>query len=243
MGVFRLNGQSKRDWSSIVRSCKASQSPVYPIRDAILAVNHASCPSSQSGCGRRASVRTDSSSRHGKVRTAHVLRYGPPGPLFPRLLPWRRLSSCIWPSVCIAFAWTSGRYVSRAFASSALCGAFQDLGSFLPQPREVHPGPHVALTPDAGRVRRPLDCLHCPDSDQPSVPLREAARCDRILSHRIVFPQPAREPEPVRDPAQTRASHEWTEKKRTLAEGTLILDYICSCGNGHGKLRHDTTSV
>ena len=34
----------------IVRSCKASQSPVYPIRDAILAVNHAFCPSSSSSC-------------------------------------------------------------------------------------------------------------------------------------------------------------------------------------------------
>ena len=39
LGVFRLNG------SSIVRFCKACQSPVYPIRDAILAVNHAFCPS------------------------------------------------------------------------------------------------------------------------------------------------------------------------------------------------------
>ena len=45
LGVFRLKGQPKRDGSIIVRSCKASQSPVYPIRDAILAVNHASCPS------------------------------------------------------------------------------------------------------------------------------------------------------------------------------------------------------
>ena len=45
LGVFRLNGQSKRDGSIIVRSCKAIQSPVYPIRDAILAVNYASCPS------------------------------------------------------------------------------------------------------------------------------------------------------------------------------------------------------
>ena len=45
LGVFRLNGQPKRDGSIIVRSCKASQSPVNPIRDAILAVNHASCPS------------------------------------------------------------------------------------------------------------------------------------------------------------------------------------------------------
>ena len=45
LGVFRLNGQPKRDGSIIVRSCKASQSPVYPIRDAILAVNHVSCPS------------------------------------------------------------------------------------------------------------------------------------------------------------------------------------------------------
>ena len=37
MGVFRLEGQSKRDGSIIVRFCKARQSPVYPIRDAILA--------------------------------------------------------------------------------------------------------------------------------------------------------------------------------------------------------------
>ena len=40
----RLNGQPKRD-GMIFGSCKATQSPVYPIRDAILAVNHASCPS------------------------------------------------------------------------------------------------------------------------------------------------------------------------------------------------------
>ena len=46
--VFRLNGQSKRDDGMIFGSCKAIQSPVYPIRDAILAVNHASCPSSSS---------------------------------------------------------------------------------------------------------------------------------------------------------------------------------------------------
>ena len=45
LGVFRLKGQSKRDGSIIVRSCKASLSPVYPIRDAFLAVNHVSCPS------------------------------------------------------------------------------------------------------------------------------------------------------------------------------------------------------
>ena len=38
MGVFRLKGQPKRDSGSIVRSCKASQSPVYPIRDAFAAV-------------------------------------------------------------------------------------------------------------------------------------------------------------------------------------------------------------
>ena len=41
----KLNGQSKRDDGMIFRSCKASQSPAYPIRDAILAVNHVSCPS------------------------------------------------------------------------------------------------------------------------------------------------------------------------------------------------------
>ena len=45
LGVFRLKGQSKRDGSIIVRSCKASLSPVYPIRDAFLAVNHVFCPS------------------------------------------------------------------------------------------------------------------------------------------------------------------------------------------------------
>ena len=45
LGVFRLKGQPKRDSGIIVRSCKASQSSVYPIRDAILAVNHVSCPS------------------------------------------------------------------------------------------------------------------------------------------------------------------------------------------------------
>ena len=43
--VFRLKGQPKRDSGIIFGSCKASQSPVYPIRDAILAVNHVSCPS------------------------------------------------------------------------------------------------------------------------------------------------------------------------------------------------------
>ena len=52
LGVFRLNGQSKRDDGMIFRSCKASQSPVYPIGDAILAVNHASCPSSSSSAPR-----------------------------------------------------------------------------------------------------------------------------------------------------------------------------------------------
>ena len=44
LGVFRLNGQPKRDGSIIVRSCKASQSPVYPIRDAFAVVEHPSCP-------------------------------------------------------------------------------------------------------------------------------------------------------------------------------------------------------
>ena len=42
-----LNGQPKRDDGMIFGSCKASQSPVYPIRDAILAVNHVSCPSAR----------------------------------------------------------------------------------------------------------------------------------------------------------------------------------------------------
>ena len=50
LGVFRLNGQPKRDGISIVRSCKASQSPVYPIRDAFAVVEHPSCPSSSSSC-------------------------------------------------------------------------------------------------------------------------------------------------------------------------------------------------
>ena len=48
LGVFRLKGQSKRDSGIIFRSYKATQSPVYPIRDAILVVNHAFCPSSSS---------------------------------------------------------------------------------------------------------------------------------------------------------------------------------------------------
>ena len=50
LGVFRLKGQPKRDSGSIVRSCKASQSPVYPMRDAIAVVEHPSCPSSSSSC-------------------------------------------------------------------------------------------------------------------------------------------------------------------------------------------------
>ena len=45
LGVFRLKGQPKRDDGMIFGSCKAIQSPVYPIRDGILAVNYASCPS------------------------------------------------------------------------------------------------------------------------------------------------------------------------------------------------------
>ena len=51
--VSKLKGQSKRDSGIIVRSCKASQSPVYPIRDAFLAVNHASCPSLSSRAPRQ----------------------------------------------------------------------------------------------------------------------------------------------------------------------------------------------
>ena len=51
--VSKLKGQSKRDGGIIVRSCKASQTPVYPIRDAILAVNHASCPSLSSSAPRQ----------------------------------------------------------------------------------------------------------------------------------------------------------------------------------------------
>ena len=50
LGVFRLKGQSKRDSGSIVRSCKATQSPVCPIRDAVAVVEHPSCPSSSSSC-------------------------------------------------------------------------------------------------------------------------------------------------------------------------------------------------
>ena len=50
LGVFRLKGQPKRDGSIIVRSCKASQSPAYPIRDAVAVVEHPSCPSSSFSC-------------------------------------------------------------------------------------------------------------------------------------------------------------------------------------------------
>ena len=53
LGVFRLKGQPKRDGSIIFRSCKATQSPVYPIRDAFLAVNHASCSSLSSSAPRQ----------------------------------------------------------------------------------------------------------------------------------------------------------------------------------------------
>ena len=50
LGVFRLKGQPKRDSGIIVRYCKASQSPVYPIRDTFAVVDHPSCPSSSSSC-------------------------------------------------------------------------------------------------------------------------------------------------------------------------------------------------
>ena len=50
LGVFRLKGQPKRDGSIIVRYCKASQSPVYPIRDAFVVVDHPSCPFLSSSC-------------------------------------------------------------------------------------------------------------------------------------------------------------------------------------------------
>ena len=50
LGVFRLKGQPKRDGSTIVRSCKASQSPVCPIRDAFAVVEHPSCPFLSSSC-------------------------------------------------------------------------------------------------------------------------------------------------------------------------------------------------
>ena len=50
LGVFRLNGQPKRDDGMIFGSCKASQSPVYPTRDAFAVVEHPSCPSSSSSC-------------------------------------------------------------------------------------------------------------------------------------------------------------------------------------------------
>ena len=50
LAVLRLKGQPKRDGSIIVRSCKASQSPVYPTRDAFAVVEHPSCPSSSSSC-------------------------------------------------------------------------------------------------------------------------------------------------------------------------------------------------
>ena len=50
LGVFRLKGQPKRDGRIIDRSCKVSQSPVYPIKDAFEVVEHPSCPSSSSSC-------------------------------------------------------------------------------------------------------------------------------------------------------------------------------------------------
>ena len=50
LAVFRLKGQPKRDGSITVRSCEASQSPVYPTRDAFAVVEHPSCRSSSSSC-------------------------------------------------------------------------------------------------------------------------------------------------------------------------------------------------
>ena len=48
LAVFRLKGQPKRQSKIIVGSCKASQSPVYPIGDAFAVVDHPTCLSSSS---------------------------------------------------------------------------------------------------------------------------------------------------------------------------------------------------
>ena len=45
IGSLQAQRAAQRDGGMIFGSCKASQSPVYPIGDAILAVNHVSCPS------------------------------------------------------------------------------------------------------------------------------------------------------------------------------------------------------
>ena len=44
LGVFRLKGQPKRDGSIIVRSARPVNRRFIRLRDAILAVNHDSCP-------------------------------------------------------------------------------------------------------------------------------------------------------------------------------------------------------
>ena len=36
----------------------------------------------------------------------------------------------------------------------------------------------------------------------------------------------------------TRERHEWQVEKRTGDERSLIIHYRCSCGKGHGEMRH-----
>ena len=38
--------------------------------------------------------------------------------------------------------------------------------------------------------------------------------------------------------APTRTRHEWQVKNRTAREGAVVVEYGCSCGNGHGELTH-----
>ena len=66
--ILPLKGQPKRDGSIIVRSCKASQSPVYPTRDAFAVVEHPAWGVEPPSCGcRRPAPLPQSVPRTGRV--------------------------------------------------------------------------------------------------------------------------------------------------------------------------------
>ena len=46
------------------------------------------------------------------------------------------------------------------------------------------------------------------------------------------------EPEPVRDSPPASERHEWHVESRTGDERNLVVNYTCSCGRGHGEMRH-----
>ena len=46
------------------------------------------------------------------------------------------------------------------------------------------------------------------------------------------------EPEPVRDSPPASERHEWHVESKTGNERNLVVNYTCSCGRGHGEMRH-----